>query len=168
MSDAGAEVTPGQEGELQITGGSVMPGYWNQPQLSAGAFLADASGTAWYRTGDMVRDEGEGSYVFVGRKDRMVKRRGYRVELGEIESALYRHPSIAEAAVVALPDPESGVRVRAFLNWTDEAPPSTIAMKQFCADNLPAYMIPDQFSVLPSLPRTSTDKVDYRQLEETT
>jgi acyl-coenzyme A synthetase/AMP-(fatty) acid ligase len=95
----------------------------------------------------------------------MVKRRGYRVELGEIESALYRHPQVVEAATVALPDPESGVLIKAFLSCSGRAPaPSTIELKQFCASNLPLYMVPDRFEVLSELPKTSTDKIDYQTL----
>ena len=88
-----------------------------------------------------------GDYVYVSRRDRMIKRRGYRVELGEIEAALYRHDSITEAAVVALPDAADDVCVTAFINWNGSGPPSIIALKRFCIENLPAYMIPDRFSV---------------------
>jgi acyl-coenzyme A synthetase/AMP-(fatty) acid ligase len=96
----------------------------------------------------------------------MVKRRGYRVELGEIESGLYRHPLIKEAAVVASPDEESGVRIRAFLSCREAKRPSLIELKRFCAENLPLYMIPDRFVWLDSLPKTSTDKLDYQRLKE--
>jgi acyl-coenzyme A synthetase/AMP-(fatty) acid ligase len=95
----------------------------------------------------------------------MVKKRGYRVELGEIEAALYRHPSVKEAAVIALPDEESGVKVKAFLVGGDE-PLSIIQLKAFCAKHLPIYMVPDIFSFQDDLPKTSTDKMDYRKLKE--
>jgi acyl-coenzyme A synthetase/AMP-(fatty) acid ligase len=95
----------------------------------------------------------------------MVKRRGYRVELGEIEAVLYRHPQVKEAAVVALPDPESGVRIRAFLSCQESRRPSIVQLKQFCMGVLPPYMVPDLFSFRDSLPKTSTDKVDYQTLK---
>jgi len=158
-------VSAGEEGELIVHGGSVMRGYWNLPDRNAGAFVVDEEGKAWYKTGDVVRDAGDGCYLFVGRRDRMVKRRGYRVELGEIESALYRHEAITEAAVVALPDEQNGVLIKAFANWNTEGKPSLIRMKQFCAKNLPLYMIPDRFSFLDTLPKTSTDKIDYQRLK---
>lgn len=166
MDEHDTEVPPGQEGELYVSGWSVMLGYWNLKEQDRRAFFTDESGTRWYRTGDMVRETNDGSYFFIGRRDRMVKRRGYRVELGEIEAALYRHPSIAEAAVIAYPDEDSGVQIKAFLGWSDAGRPSLIALKQFCAENLPSYMIPDRFSFLSSLPKTSTDKVDYQKLKE--
>jgi amino acid adenylation domain-containing protein len=162
----GREVSRGQEGELLVSGGSVMLGYWNLPERNATAFAVDADGTRWYRTGDVVIEENDGSFRFLGRRDRMVKRRGYRVELGEIEAALHRHENISEAAVVALPSAESGVLIKAFVNWTGAGSPSMIDLKGIAAANLPAYMIPDRFVVLPALPKTSTDKVDYQKLRE--
>ena len=109
----------------------------------------------------------DGNYVFLGRRDRMVKRRGYRVELGEIEAGLYKHSMVREAAVVAMPDTESGVRIKAYLTCHESKRPSLIALKTFCAENLPAYMIPDVFEFLDVLPKTSTDKIDYQRLKET-
>ena len=103
-------------------------------------------------------------FVYVGRRDRMVKRRGYRIELGEIERALYGHPEIREAAVVAVPDRDSAVKIVAFLSCHGGAAPSIIDLKTFCAARLPAYMSPDRFIVQARLPRTSTDKVDYQTL----
>ena len=162
----GRDVPPGEEGELLVAGGSVMLGYWNLPERNAEAFVRDDNGAAWYKTGDVVRLDENGDYLFLGRRDRMVKRRGYRVELGEIEAALHRHDNITEAAVIAVPDKDGGMTVSAFHNWTGEKPPSMIALKQFCSKNLPLYMIPDSFTVQPALPKTSTDKIDYQKLKE--
>lgn len=159
----GRDVAPGGEGELIVSGGSVMKGYWNLPERTAQAFMID-DGTRWYRTGDIVRDTGGGLYEFLGRRDRMVKRRGYRVELGEIETALHQHPDIGEAAVVALPDGSDGMCIRAFVAWKGTGRPSLVDVKGFCSRQLPLYMIPDQFVFQPVLPKTSTDKIDYQKL----
>lgn len=156
-------VDAGDEGELLIRGGTVMQGYWNLPERTAQAFHVDGDGGRWYRTGDLVREEPDGTLLFAGRRDRMVKRRGYRVELGEIETALYRHPDIAEAAVVALPG-EDGIRIDAFVSRSDGGKGSIIEMKTFCSKELPLYMIPDRFLFLDALPKTSTDKIDYQAL----
>ena len=166
MDSDNRQVCAGDEGELFIAGPSVTCGYWNLPERNSSAFFEDASGVRWYKTGDVVREDAHGNYVYVSRRDRMIKRRGYRVELGEIEAALYRHASITEAAVVALPDSADDVRVTAFINWNGHEPPSIIALKRFCMENLPAYMIPDRFSVQASLPKTSTQKIDYQRLKE--
>ena len=112
----GARCARGDEGELCVAGRGVMQGYWALPEQTARAFLTDDAGARWYRTGDIVAEAPDGNYTYLGRRDRMVKRRGYRVELGEIESALYRHPTIKEAAVVAMPDEELGVKLTAFLS----------------------------------------------------
>ncbi|MGI9175931.1 MAG: amino acid adenylation domain-containing protein [Rhodothermales bacterium] len=173
MNEQDQDVRPGEEGELYVAGGSVMVGYWNLPERTSKAFYVDDADPAergqavrWYKTGDVVKEDEDGDYLFAGRRDRMVKRRGYRVELGEIEATLYRHPDVQEAAVVALPDEEHGVLIKAFLNWDGEGRPSLIKLKRFASENLPLYMIPDRFSFPSALPKTSTDKIDYQRLQE--
>jgi amino acid adenylation domain-containing protein len=162
----GKDVAAGQEGELCIAGAGVMRGYWNLPERNAAAFLVDAAGRRWYRTGDVVVEDERGDYRFRGRRDRMVKRRGYRIELGEIEAALYRHPEIKEAAVVAQAEGGDGVRIKAFLSCRPGQRPSLIELKRFSSEQLPLYMIPDAFVVEDELPKTSTDKIDYQRLKE--
>ena len=165
VDETGKEVTPGEEGELLISGGTVMVGYWNLPERNEAAFVTDTDVTRWHKTGDVVRLDEQGDFLYLGRRDRMVKRRGYRVELGEIESALYKHSAITEAAAVALADDDSGVHIKVFYTWKGEKKPSIIALKQFCSQNLPGYMIPDSFSLQETLPKTSTDKIDYQNLK---
>jgi amino acid adenylation domain-containing protein len=152
-------------GELVVAGPNVMQGYWNLPEQNARAFLVDASRRKWYRTGDIVSEEPRGQYRYLSRRDRMVKRRGYRVELGEIEVGLLRHPDVREGAVVVVPDPQAGVRIAAFVSCPPERKLTIIGLKSFCAQNLPPYMIPDTFAVVEALPRTSTDKTDYQALK---
>jgi len=166
LDEHGAEVPRGSEGELCISGPGVMQGYWALPEQTAKGFFTDAVGMRWYRTGDIVSADAQDCYTYLGRRDRMVKRRGYRVELGEIEAGLYRHPMIKEAAVVAVTDEESGVSITACLSCHQAKRPSLIEIKRFCAENLPLYMVPDRFSWFDSLPKTSTDKIDYQRLKE--
>jgi L-proline---[L-prolyl-carrier protein] ligase len=165
FDELGREVSPGEEGELCASGQGMMIGYWNLPEKTANAFLVDSSGNKWYKTGDIVFEGPDGNYTYVARRDRMVKKRGYRIELGEIEAGLYRHPAIKEAAVVALQG-DDGVKIRAFVSHHEDSRPSIIELKHFCAQNLPAYMVPDLFSFLDFLPKTSTDKIDYQKLKE--
>ncbi len=165
MDSAGVSVDPGCEGELCVSGPAVMSGYWNMPEQTAEAFFEGDSGEQWYRTGDLVIEDKDGDYIFLGRRDRMVKRMGFRVELGEIEAGLYRHPAIEEAGVIAVEDDERGVRIIAFVCCPRGERPSIIEMKAFCAEVLPRYMIPDRFLFRDSLPRTSTDKIDYQELK---
>jgi amino acid adenylation domain-containing protein len=161
----GREIAKGEAGELCISGRGVMAGYWALAEQTANAFI-DHDSKRWYRTGDIVVEAPNGEYTYQGRRDRMVKRRGYRVELGEIEAGLYRHALIKEAAVIASSDEEAGVRIKAFLSCREEKRPSIIEMKRFCSENLPLYMIPDEFSWCEALPKTSTDKIDYQRLKE--
>jgi amino acid adenylation domain-containing protein len=165
VDEHGLEVAAGKEGELIATGPGVMQGYWNLPERTANAFLIDSAGERWYKTGDVVVEDENGDYLYLSRRDRMVKKRGYRVELGEIEAGLYKHPHVEEAAVIATSSEENGVQIKAYLSFKGEQNPSRIELKRFCADNLPNYMIPDFFSFLESLPKTSTDKIDYQKLK---
>lgn len=164
VDEAGRDVPVGTLGELVVTGPNVMSGYWNRAELTAAAFIGSPDGRRWYRTGDLVTEDAGGEYTYRGRRDRMVKRRGYRVELGEIEAALSRHPDIREAAAVAVPDPASGVRIVAFVGCHPGQSASIIALKTHASRNLPPYMVPDQFKVIDALPRTSTDKIDLQGL----
>ena len=166
VDEAGVEIERGMQGELCIAGPGVMQGYWALPEQTAKGFWRSADGTPWYRTGDIVTEAADGCYTYRGRRDRMVKRRGYRVELGEIEAALYRHPKVKEAAVLAFADEEAGTSIVAFLSGHEAKPPGLIEMKRFCSENMPLYMIPDKFNWQASLPKTSTDKVDYQRLKE--
>jgi len=163
FSENGSEVRAGDEGEICIAGPSVLQGYWDLPENTARAFLPGRD-RRWYRTGDIVVELPDGNYKFLGRRDRMIKKRGYRIELGEIEAALYRHPAIKEAAVVAFPD-EENVPIKAFASARNGSKLSMIELKKFCSENLPLYMVPDLFRFLESLPKTSTDKIDYQKLK---
>jgi amino acid adenylation domain-containing protein len=165
VDDTGEVVSLGDAGELLVAGPNVMQGYWNLPEQNARAFARDDHGVRWYRTGDIVREGSEGDYIYLSRRDRMVKRRGYRIELGEIETGLMQHPDIREAAVVAVPDAASGVRIAAFVSSRSGERLGIIALKSIASKFLPPYMIPDLFLVLGALPRTSTDKIDYQTLK---
>lgn len=165
VSPRGDVVPAGDEGELLIAGGSVMLGYWNAPERDAEVFV-QADGRRWYRTGDVVTEPEPGVYLYRGRRDRMVKRRGYRVELGEIEAGMVRAEGISEAAAVAV-EPEPGaVTIVLFHDWQGDGAPSLIALKRYANSVLPVYMIPDRFHRLEHLPLTSTDKTDYQKLKE--
>lgn len=163
LDPEGRPVEGAEEGLLYIAGPSVFSGYWGRAADSDAVFI-ERDGVRWYNTGDVVREQDGDGFIYLGRRDRMVKRRGYRIELGEIESCLYRHPEITEAAVIAVAHPQSGTRIIGYLVSPEDARPSIVGMKSFCNQNLPAYMNPDIFVFVDSLPRTSTNKVDYQTL----
>jgi amino acid adenylation domain-containing protein len=168
VADDGTRITePGREGELHARGPTVAQGYWGDPERTARGFVPNPFQPAYaervYRTGDIVTLRPDGNLDFLGRRDRMVKSRGYRIELDEIETVLYAHPQVKEAAVIAVPDEQIGSRILAFLASTDGADPRA-EVKEHCGARLPRYMLPDVFELLPELPKTSTGKVDRTTL----
>ena len=156
-------VNQGEEGLLYIAGPSVFSGYWARPTETAAVFI-ERDGVRWYNTGDVVREDPADGFIYVGRRDRMIKRRGYRIELGEVENALYRHPAIQEAAVISDPHPELGMRIVCYIAIPEASRPSIVEMRLFCNEHLPSYMNPDIFIFVDSLPRTSTNKINYQAL----
>jgi amino acid adenylation domain-containing protein len=169
VDDAGSESAPGDVGELYVSGPSLMSGYHAMPEATAHALVVRGEGGdsgLWYRTGDLVREDAAGLLHLLGRRDGMIKSRGYRIELGEIESVLHQHPAVAEAAAVALPDEESGHVIRAAAVARSGEVLDAGTLRAFCAERLPAYMIPLSIAVRGSLPRGSTGKVDRRRLHE--
>lgn len=149
-------------GELWIAGNCLMTGYWNASKEEENVLKYDASGTKWYNTGDLVSKDAEGNLVFHGRKDRMVKRNGYRIEPAEIERALAIHPDVVDAAVVVKNVTTENPKLRAYL--VSSADVSIIAIKTHCVMYLPTYMMPDEFYFVESIPQTSNHKVDLNQL----
>jgi amino acid adenylation domain-containing protein len=156
--------SPGEEGELYVRGPSLMRGYWGQPTKTSEVLVPDPSRAGYdelaYRTGDLVTLEPAGNYVFLGRRDSMTKIRGYRVELGEVEATLYRHPDIREAAVLAVPDELLGGRLRAVISADGVGSLTRDVVLDHCRRWLPSYMVPDMVEFREELPRTSTGKVD--------
>ncbi len=162
--DDGTAVPKGQPGELLVTGGSVMQGYWNLPDRNAAAFVT-LDGDRYYRTGDIVVEQDDGTLIYHGRRDRMVKRRGFRIELGEIEAAMGRNAHLTRGAAVQVADRAGDIQIVHF--FCGEGPDtSLLALKRYAATALPKYMIPDRFHRLDAIPMTSTDKVDYQCLKE--
>jgi len=161
--------SPGEEGLLYVRGSSVMQGYYGRAAETDAAFMTNpfAAGREerLYCTGDWVELDASGNYCFLGRKDHMVKTRGYRVELGEIEAALYSHPAITEAAAIPFPDDLLGNRIKAFVVTQDGYRITAQELKRHCGLSLASYMVPDQVEFRNSLPKTSTGKIDRASLQ---
>ena len=166
VTDDGRVARPGEVGLLHVAGPTVMMGYWGdesrtRERLVPGPAARAPAGLA-YNTGDLVREDGDGNYLFLGRRDHQVKSRGYRIELGDVEAALLGHPSVVECAVVAIPDPLVTNRLRAAV--VSSGALAVTELTRFCVRVLPPYMIPESFSVRDSLPKTSTGKIDRAAL----
>lgn len=161
----GERVEAGSVGELVVSGPIVMRGYWELPERNAEAFLIDRDGIRWYRTGDLVTEDDNVGLRYIGRRDRMVKRRGFRVELGEIEATLLRNGKIQDVAVVAAPNTEHEVHIIAFVSCRPTGSLSMATLRSISLRSLPRYMVPDRFVFVDDVPRTSTNKVDYEELK---
>jgi amino acid adenylation domain-containing protein len=160
----------GAVGELYIGGEGVSPGYVNRPELTRERFVPDPfgrpgrSGGQLFRTGDRARRGADGSIEVIGRLDDQMKINGFRIEPAEIESALSRHASVHEAAVVAREASGSGRNLVAYIVASREPVPEKAELRGYLRAVLPAYMVPTTFVVLPSLPRTQAGKIDRRAL----
>ncbi|MER7764187.1 amino acid adenylation domain-containing protein [Streptomyces sp. NPDC097619] len=157
----------GVPGELYIAGQGLAHGYLARPGATAERFVADpygAAGERMYRSGDLVAWRADGTLEFLGRTDGQVKVRGFRIEPGEIESALTAHPAIADAAVVAHHEDGRTVLVAHLVPGTDRSVPDTAELRGHLAGSLPGHMIPAAFATLDALPLTANGKVDRRAL----
>jgi amino acid adenylation domain-containing protein len=165
IDDDGQLMTrPGPVGELYARGSCLAYGYWGDREKTARSFVRNPLQRDFdelaYKTGDLVSLDEDGNYLFLGRRDHMIKSRGYRIELGEIESALYAHPLVKEAAAVAVPDDLIGNRLWAFVVLTDGTHATAEDLQRWCADRIPAYMVPETIDLREALPKTSTGKTD--------
>jgi len=162
-------VSRGEVGELLIRGGVVMKGYWGQPEKTRSSFFRrvvfDQFNDVFYRTGDLVQLDENGNYRYLGRKDRQVKTRGYRVELDEVEVALLAHLGVEEAAVYTIPDGQGSNLIEAAIIPKEGTDISESELVVHISKRLPAYAVPVKINIVSSFPRTSTGKIDRRELQ---
>jgi long-chain acyl-CoA synthetase len=155
--EAGREVPPGQPGEVWIKGPMVVPGYWNNPGATAGAFV-----DGFWRSGDVGSMDAEGYLRVFDRLKDMINRAGYKVYSVEVENVLLGHPDVLEAAVVGRPDPVLGERVHAVVAPRAGVSATRLprALKTFCAERLSDYKVPETFTIVPGpLPRNANGKL---------
>jgi acyl-CoA synthetase (AMP-forming)/AMP-acid ligase II len=171
LNEKQERVAPGEVGELCVRGPGLMKGYWGLPEKTAAVLhpypVHPALGAQLiYHTGDLVREDDDGNLLYLGRRDNQIKSRGYRIELGEIEATLYSHPAVIEATVLAIPDETIGHRLAALVVPQPAVTITPGALEAFCAERLPKYMIPSPIEFRPTLPKTSTGKVDNVRLRQ--
>src|SRR5262245_22666531 len=173
IDQAGKRVlAPGQEGLLYARGSNVMQGYYGRPSESAACFIgnpfAPGRDEKLYCTGDWVTINEKGDFLLIGRKDQMIKTRGYRVELGEIEAVMVAHPAVNEAVALAIPDEAIGNTIHAIVTINDSNSLTSTELKRHCAQKLPSYMVPEEIEFRETLLRTGTGKIDRQRLQHET
>ena len=160
VDEDGEEVPPDTTGELLMRGPVVTPGYWRNPEATNEAI----DGDGWFHTGDLVTVDEEDYYYVVGRKHDMFISGGENVYPAEIESALYEHPAVDDAAVIGVPDEEWGEVGAAFVVPDGDLSPETVI--EHCREHLAGYKVPRHVRMLEALPLGDSGKVDKAALHE--
>jgi len=170
VGDDGFPVGPNEIGELCISGPCLAKGYLNEPEKTQRVFTSPPPGCnnlgdLVYHTGDLVRQIGDGNYVFISRKDHQVKWMGYRIELAEIEANLLAHPGVRGAVVLLASSATEGLtELVAFYEAEGNIEPSVIA--RHLRHRIPPYMIPKRFIQIKSIPRNDRGKIAREEILE--
>jgi benzoate-CoA ligase len=162
VDERGAPVAPGEIGNLRIKGGSIMAGYWNQPEKTKATLRGD-----WIETGDKYYQDSDGYYWYCGRSDDMLKVKGAWVSPAEVESALIQHPAVLQAAVVGHKDAEGLVKAKAFVVLKDPSLASdalSAELMTFTREKLAPYKCPRWVEFRADLPMTATGKIQRFKL----
>ena len=155
-------VPPGDVGELELRNPAVMLGYWGMPDETARVIRPDG----WLRTGDLVVENSDGTYTFVGREKEIIRRRGENLSPAEVEEALASHPSVAEVAVVGVPSDMTEEEVKAFVVPTSGSTPDPAGLHAWAADRLTRYKVPRFIEFVAELPHTPTGRVAKHRLDK--
>ena len=156
----GTEAAPGEDGEICVSGPTLMQGYWNSPEATAFA-LRDG----WLHTGDVGHVDDEGWLYVVDRIKDLIIRNGFNVYPRDVEDVLLSHPAVGGAAVVGRPDATVGEEVVAFVSLVGEVTPEELVA--FCKEHLGAYKYPREVRVVDAIPLTSVMKTDRKALRAT-
>ena len=161
MDADGNEVKSGDVGELTVKSPGTTIGYWNNPEETAET-LRDG----WLYTGDLVTQDAEGYYWFAGRKKELIVRGGSNISPQEVEAALYRHPAVAEAGVIGIPDETWGEVVVAYVARKEGLSATEAELIEFAKEQIATHKVPEKVFFLPSLPKSAVGKVQRRALKE--
>ncbi|MDH6554870.1 non-ribosomal peptide synthetase [Streptomyces sp. SAI-041] len=165
LDEAARRVPRGVVGEIYLAGDSLAEGYLHRPELTAERFRTielDGGPLRVYRTGDLGRRLPDGSVEYLGRADRQLKLRGYRIEPGEIEQFLQQQPEVAHAAVTG--DPQRSPALVAYVTPRGDRAPASAELLRRARAELPHFMVPDAVVTLAALPLTTSGKVDHAAL----
>jgi long-chain acyl-CoA synthetase len=156
VDETGNPIKQGQVGEIRVRGETVMKGYWNKPDETKETIDSDG----WLKTGDLGHlDEKKRLFISAGRKKDLIIRAGENVSPLAIENVLMSHPAIAEVAAVGIPDERVGEKVKVFVVLREGAEATDQELNKLCREKLSAFMVPDTFQFMESLPKTATGKI---------
>ncbi|MCX8205208.1 MAG: AMP-binding protein [Candidatus Nezhaarchaeota archaeon] len=159
-------VPPGETGELLVSSENMVTGYWNKPEETAVCFV-NINGKLWYRTKDLVRIDKDGWLYFIDRSADMIKHKGYRVAPAKIEAVLQEHPAVVAAAVVGVPDPMVGERIKAFVVLKEDVRGvSAYELLSWCRERLAPYELPHYIEFRDMLPKSKVGKILRRELRD--
>lgn len=165
VDEQGEAVPEGEVGELVLRGSNVFRGYWRAPEKTAEAFLTDASGERWFRTGDLGRrDPASGYYMLLSRRHDLIISGGFNIYPREIEELLSQHPAVLEAAVVGIADTALGQVPVAFVVRQAERRVESEELVAYCQQHLARYKVPRQITFLDALPRNAMGKIEKNKL----
>ena len=163
------EVPYGTDGEICISGPSVMIGYNREPEETSGVLRTHDDGNLWLHTGDMGMMDGEGFIYFKQRIKRMIISSGYNVYPNQIETVLDSHPCVRSSCVIGVPDEIKGQSVKAYVVLRDGVKGDDEArrnIRQYCKENIARYAVPSNIEFIGELPMTKVGKVAYKELED--
>ena len=160
------ELPIGEVGELCVSGPQVMKGYWNRPDETAIAIREHADGRRWLHTGDVARLDEDGYSYIVQRKKDMIIVDGFNVYPSEVESVLYSHPAVMEAAVIGVPHEYHGEAVKAAIVLKPGASVTVEELCAHCEGSLVEYKRPQEIDIRASLPKSAVGKILYTALRE--
>jgi long-chain acyl-CoA synthetase len=156
VDEAGKSLKQGEVGEIRVRGETVMKGYWKKSDATAETLSADG----WLRTGDLGHmDEKDRLFISSGRIKDLIIRAGENVSPLAIENALMSHEAIAEVAAIGIANERIGEKVKVFAVLREGTQATEQELKELCRKKLPAFMIPDLFQFMESLPKTATGKI---------
>lgn len=154
VRDDETDAKDGETGELYLRSPATMRGYWNDPEQTAAALAG-----GWFHTGDLVRRDADGYYIFVSRKKDVLRRRGENVAAAEIERALTAHPAVSEAAAVGVPSELGEDEIVAFVTLVPGGAVDAETLRAFVREQLADFKVPSRIEFRDALPKTATERI---------